>query len=200
MGARFDLLSQQYLPFTVLKQSNALSLNAKAKVKTVATVLTVYGIETLDDVRRILVHLRRNSTYRLRYWNVLLESLQDFFWVATVLTVYGIETIEDTIILTYNQTVATVLTVYGIETVPNTTMNQRRGGESQQYLPFTVLKLVKAHIINTYFNFKSQQYLPFTVLKLNTSKRSFAVFNCCRNSTYRLRYWNSQGQPKRSSW
>ena len=61
----------------------------------VATVLTVYGIETL-----------MNSVI----WNVT-------FPVATVLTVYGIETPSTP----RNQTsiryrVATVLTVYGIET------------------------------------------------------------------------------------
>ena len=39
---------------------------------------------------------------------------------------------------------------------------------SQQYLPFTVLKLVKKY--TTHFSIDSrlsQQYLPFTVLKLN---------------------------------
>ena len=60
---------QQYLPFTVLKLSDSI-----ADTKTfnaVATVLTVYGIETL--LRRI--HCRGHNCR-----------------VATVLTVYGIET------------------------------------------------------------------------------------------------------------
>ena len=59
----------------------------------VATVLTVYGIETL--VQSMLVKNKH--------------------WVATVLTVYGIET---TIFnpQSIGGTVATVLTVYGIET------------------------------------------------------------------------------------
>ena len=58
---------QQYLPFTVLKP-----LDASAKIFSfiVATVLTVYGIETSSD------KLRNNQ-------NLI---------VATVLTVYGIET------------------------------------------------------------------------------------------------------------
>ena len=62
----------------------------------VATVLTVYGIETVSSGRISL-----SSSY-----------------VATVLTVYGIETIRDTANRILNlQAVATVLTVYGIETI-----------------------------------------------------------------------------------
>ena len=59
--------------------------------------------------------------------------------------------------------VATVLTVYGIETVSCGYIND--GLLLQQYLPFTVLKLlcmsdlpIPQHVL--------QQYLPFTVLKL----------------------------------
>ena len=63
----------------------------------VATVLTVYGIETL-----------------LKF---LITSVFST-WVATVLTVYGIEThvLVDTEYLSCPSAVATVLTVYGIET------------------------------------------------------------------------------------
>ena len=60
----------------------------------VATVLTVYGIETCEITSRTF-----NSHL-----------------VATVLTVYGIETYRRLIMLT-KQFVATVLTVYGIETI-----------------------------------------------------------------------------------
>ena len=60
---------QQYLPFTVLKLAIG---NVIVPIKKVATVLTVYGIETQYQVR---LH-RRN--------HIIL--------VATVLTVYGIET------------------------------------------------------------------------------------------------------------
>ena len=59
----------------------------------VATVLTVYGIET-----QIKIPIRLNNLI-----------------VATVLTVYGIETHLNRIVLVYGY-VATVLTVYGIET------------------------------------------------------------------------------------
>ena len=84
------IMLQQYLPFTVLK----LTIVVIQLPLCVATVLTVYGIET----KRI---------------NEFHKSIS----VATVLTVYGIETSSslatdsESIIL-----VATVLTVYGIET------------------------------------------------------------------------------------
>ena len=87
---------QQYLPFTVLK------LGAWAKAgagQSVATVLTVYGIETTITIM---------DTYN---FNTI---------VATVLTVYGIETSWENFPVPEIDTVATVLTVYGIET-PNTT-------------------------------------------------------------------------------
>ena len=63
---------QQYLPFTVLKLYGANVLVEPKNVE-VATVLTVYGIETLE----IFNHKNFNS-----------------FTVATVLTVYGIETLQ----------------------------------------------------------------------------------------------------------
>ena len=85
----------------------------------VATVLTVYGIET------ILHYLDQNHNY---------------LGVATAPTVYGIETDKHPIILLPVLIVATVLTVYGIETkfihnlyYPSNLL--------QQYLPFMVLKL-----------------------------------------------------------
>ena len=61
----------------------------------VATVLTVYGIETGKKLRAAIV------TYK----------------VATVLTVYGIETTQkEESVISIAAPVATVLTVYGIET------------------------------------------------------------------------------------
>ena len=61
----------------------------------VATVLTVYGIETI---------LRHQM------------DRPDRWLVATVLTVYGIETLYIYYYISYFEYVATVLTVYGIET------------------------------------------------------------------------------------
>ena len=89
---------------------------------TVATVPTVYGIET--------------ARYLVKYSSISLL-------VATVPTVYGIET--PTYKLEYTSScfgtqVATVPTVYGIETVTDS-VGSRKASSLQQYLPFTVLKL-----------------------------------------------------------
>ena len=62
---------QQYLPFTVLKPPGYAQILLRA-FELVATVLTVYGIETCNTL------------------NLLLAG---FMNVATVLTVYGIETL-----------------------------------------------------------------------------------------------------------
>ena len=61
------LTLQQYLPFTVLKRK--IIASDFSRLDAVATVLTVYGIETVNT-----------STNRFHKY------------VATVLTVYGIET------------------------------------------------------------------------------------------------------------
>ena len=113
----------------------------------VATVLTVYGIETTSKIEPFLA--------------------SNFLYVATVLTVYGIETLKEGQIWTDKDTeVATVLTVYGIET---------HGWYSvlhfelqlQQSLPFTVLKhTIEGVEYATIAMFALQQSLPFTVLKL----------------------------------
>ena len=86
---------QQYLPFTVLKR-NTIEVLPAWKFW-VATVLTVYGIETLTT----------KST-----------TASATTAVATVLTVYGIETYMRNQYRTWKLAllVATVLTVYGIET------------------------------------------------------------------------------------
>ena len=85
---------QQYLPFTVLKQMYIFNIR-KNKGLAVATVLTVYGIET-------------------SHFCSLFETTKDA--VATVLTVYGIETFRICVFKIKSCHVATVLTVYGIET------------------------------------------------------------------------------------
>ena len=94
----------------------------------VATVLTVYGIETVNIIFRecntfntlqqylpfTVLKLKRSFSY----------NLATVCTVATVLTVYGIETM-----LYHRQSkntqlyVATVLTVYGIETVTISPVN-----------------------------------------------------------------------------
>ena len=179
-----------------LRYWNSKSKLSKAILFTsVATVLTVYGIETKHYVLKASSKLpyRCNSTYRLRYWNQALcalgfeqiaLSLQQYLpftvlkrvislilsfitWsVATVLTVYGIETPERLRAVEYiNVLVATVLTVYGIETNFETTFMSIITPLLQQYLPFTVLKLLLERL-SSRSSRELQQYLPFTVLKL----------------------------------
>ena len=60
-------------------------------------------------------------------------------------------------------------------------------GWSQQYLPFTVLKRC-SNIVSVATDIRSQQYLPFTVLKLSNAAFTLRFFTFCRNSAYRLRY------------
>ena len=109
-------------------------------MQTVATVLTVYGIETLitiksvNAIRRLQQYLPFtvlkpfHAQYAVRYsllqqylpFTVLKPSEPMFaherIQVATVLTVYGIETRKQSQARTIFPLVATVLTVYGIET------------------------------------------------------------------------------------
>ena len=83
---------QQYLPFTVLKL-NLTSLYFR-KCATVATVLTVYGIETQENIllQNILISsLQQYLPFTVLKRTDLFDSLFDVV-VATVLTVYGIET------------------------------------------------------------------------------------------------------------
>ena len=61
-----DSKLQQYLPFTVLKLA-IYSKNEEEAYVIVATVLTVYGIETHKVSIPCTLILRCNSTYRLRY-------------------------------------------------------------------------------------------------------------------------------------
>ena len=89
---------QQYLPFTVLKPCCCIPYHTPAG--TVATVLTVYGIETAEA--SVVVFSSTTG-------------------VATVLTVYGIETTKNIKYTVRTLYVATVLTVYGIETSLNST-------------------------------------------------------------------------------
>ena len=86
----------------------------------VATVLTVYGIETYFAYKDIMLFLLHccNSTYRLRYWN-LPSSYKTIFKLTlqqylpfTVLKLGA----TSVIVNEGKEAVATVLTVYGIET------------------------------------------------------------------------------------
>ena len=83
----------------------------------VATVLTVYGIETFSDFDTKAPYLELQQY--LPFTVLKLKSshnITSILSVATVLTVYGIETIEVIKSDFLYVFVATVLTVYGIET------------------------------------------------------------------------------------
>ena len=133
------MLLQQYLPFTVLKHKHRIRLRPYCLV---ATVLTVYGIETIiPSFRKIKFLLQQYLPFTVlklsfnnnrRFFYVLLQQYLPFTVlkrikvfvlslrtnkVATVLTVYGIETWKASVDQRMGQlSVATVLTVYGIET------------------------------------------------------------------------------------
>ena len=85
----------------------------------VATVPTVYGIETFD--KNNLCHLlflvaTVPTVYGIETWMPIINIFA--IYVATVPTVYGIETVHHMETpLQHNSIVATVPTVYGIETL-----------------------------------------------------------------------------------
>ena len=156
---------QQYLPFTVLKHHCwydvvhaflVLCCNSTYRLRYwnsmpaatitslfVATVLTVYGIETPRAIWYfVMFFICCNSTYRLRYWNSLIASptlkpltpLQQYLPFTVLKPYYVAFIVADIIVglqqylpftvlkpinsMNINTTlfVATVLTVYGIET------------------------------------------------------------------------------------
>ena len=136
---------------------------------TVATVPTVYGIETARFFHNSnLIGDGCNSTYRLRYWNIQ-EGATNYehpaTHVATVPTVYGIETEKrPTGTKNYIKFVATVPTVYGIET--------------GWVAPASLYCFLTVATVPTVYGIETR------CKKLEINKI------CCCNSTYRLRYWN----------
>ena len=181
----------------------------------VATVLTVYGIETLS---------------------ILCFKSLNLIGVATVLTVYGIETwcnlwssscgsklqqylpftvlklqhvfrtsqilfrlqqyLPFTVlkpIINWNGNFILLLQQYLPFTVLKLKieciMQKDKFPELQQYLPFTVLKLVSKNADSITCPAQLQQYLPFTVLKHHIRQYRLHIYYDHRcNSTYRLRY------------
>ena len=163
---------QQYLPFTVLKLDETSGEASLCISTVVATVLTVYGIETLNRCNRSCYQADRVATVLTVYgietvdadgvtvnnlktlqqylpFTVLKHCIKDncqlhICKVATVLTVYGIETEFAPPSIFLDSAVATVLTVYGIETAHKLlSFFFSNWGRLQQYLPFTVLKRQK---------------------------------------------------------
>ena len=170
----------------------------------VATVLTVYGIETVPTLRdsqetrigslqqylpfTVLKHLLSkrlllennvgcNSTYRLRYWNFsnwLKHILSICTLVATALTVYGIETHHLQFQYQYYSHVATALTACGIETPSFSAILGWNFLRLQQHLSLAVLKPESFFQKVIQFNML-QQHLPLAVLKLLQYCRSATV-------------------------
>ena len=109
----------------------------------VATVLTVYGIETLNITHQmILIRIRCNSTYRLRYWNLLLYIEAYTTYLVSCNSTYRLRywnsVSSDALFITV-LAVATVLTACGIETVlPPQLVKIRVAFQLQQYLPLMV--------------------------------------------------------------
>ena len=132
----------------------------------VATVLTVYGIETYFwfwilyasfMLQQYLPFTVLKRSVAAGYGHYKGEKLQQYL-PFTVLKPLDLPSIR------WLLRVATVLTVYGIET--------RREASAAQ----------KHHLL--------QQYLPFTVLKHKSATSNWDAFSLSCNSTYRLRYWN----------
>ena len=127
LGAQFDRLRCEVCQNLISSPMNTGFLRPA-----VATVLTVYGIET-------------------QWFWVTMQKWND---VATVLTVYGIETFIDIIEQRFN-----IVCCNSTYRLRYWNFNTNRNfiawicDALQQYLPFTVLKL--SDIIETYLNFFS---------------------------------------------
>ena len=140
MGAQTDRLRCEVCQNLILSPMNTGLLRPA-----VATVLTVYGIETYEEMLQTLLWLHTLQQY-LPFTVLKLHARITQYcngeMVATVLTVYGIETCQELLVLQH------ILLL-----------------QLQQYLPFTVLKPT-LYPTDKYQNLPSlQQYLPFTVLK-----------------------------------
>ena len=135
----------------------------------VTTVLTVYGIETLKPEYLTLDtqdKLQQYLPFTVLKLALYCASNLETNLVTTVLTVYGIETLQPLALLEQRKSVTTVLTVYGIET-------KRR--------------------VPIFYSTISTVTTVLTVYGIETKVSSSQSFSNASgyNSTYRLRYWNS---------
>ena len=185
-------------------------------LKTVATVLTVYGIETQRSSNDRSLNLPQLQQYlpftvlKRRIGTIVkIRPMLQQYLPFTVLKQYksflvklGLFSCNSTYRLRYWNSyaflykiliyswVATVLTVYGIETIWILCVLSIIW-RLQQYLPFTVLKLWIE------FRHKLSKCCVATVLTVygietchQKRKLSYYLPLYCCNSTYRLRYWN----------
>ena len=149
MGACFDRLRCEVFQNLFLSPMNTGFVRPA-----VATVLTVYGIETINATNNLEASFQScNSTYRLRYWNLLIFSIS-----ANMLNL-GCNS-------TYRLRYWNKCSFFNA---------MKRRSLLQQYLPFTVLKLVVLRGGELWSSTTLQQYLPFTVLKLIKLGSSFNV-------------------------
>ena len=113
MGAQTDRFRYEVFQNLFLSPMNTVFLR-----DAVATVLTVYGIETYKCCKfnHNIGLLQQYLPFTVLKLPVIMKILNIFSTVATVLTVYGIETCVNIFACRCNSSVATVLTVYGIET------------------------------------------------------------------------------------
>ena len=132
---------QQYLPFTVLKLDNIFG-EAYTDLSIVATVLTVYGIET-------------GSVTKSSCMTIKLQQYLPFTVLKPLLLVQQLS-----LILKLQQYLPFTVLKHCLSFFKYTTINVL-----QQYLPFTVLKLISRIGVDPVFVQELQQYLPFTVLK-----------------------------------
>ena len=114
MGTRFDRLRCEVFQNLILSPMNTGLLRPA-----VATVLTVYGIETKVIATQFLnncLALQQCLPFTVLKLSIISALATHASKVATVLTVYGIETQLLARAMWERLQVATVLTVYGIET------------------------------------------------------------------------------------
>ena len=109
---------QQYLPFTVLKQLNR--RDYKNLSVWVATVLTVYGIETRkrnrsDKKKKSLKKLQQYLPFTVLKLTIRMLCAE-IHWVLQQYLPFTVLKLEYLPNGSYDLRVATVLTVYGIET------------------------------------------------------------------------------------
>ena len=144
MGAQFDRLRYEVFQNLFLSPLDTVFLRTA-----VATVLTDYGIETYHRVTYLVRIIRCNSTYRLRYWNqqhqqanvILLQGCNSTYrlrywnFIITSTAEAFLQSCNSTYRLRYwNRVVAPPSISLDLATL-------------QQYLPFTVLKLINFHFI-----------------------------------------------------
>ena len=147
--------------------NNLLKTCVSFKSFRVATVLTVYGIETIYLKTHLKVFLCCNSAYRLRYWNVsrLNAHLNNFFVRCN--SAYRLRYWNRLEILNSSCGILCKL---------------------QQCLPFTVLKRSEAIKFSAFSICCNSAYRLRYWNKINL--RSYRLLKLRCNSAYRLRYWN----------